>query len=59
MVEQKLSEVEQQLRKAEAAERRRSQAEKAARKAEVCHTLSTVSIGTRKIMPNFFCMCPG
>lgn len=39
MIEQKekLSEVEQQLKKAEAAQRRRIQSEKAAREAEVCH----------------------
>jgi INO80 complex subunit B len=38
MAEQKtkLSEVEQQLKKAEAAQRRRMQSEKAAREAEVC-----------------------
>lgn len=41
---EKLSEVEQQLKKAEAAQRRRVQVEKAARESQVCTVVPSFSI---------------
>lgn len=47
---EKLSEVEQQLKKAEAAQRRRLQVEKAARESEVCSSLSLFFLNSSDLL---------
>ena len=51
---EKLSEVEQQLKKAEAAQRRRMQSEKAAREAEILSVISFVLLINFIIAPLSF-----
>jgi hypothetical protein len=53
---EKLSEVEQQLKRAEAAQRRRMQSEKAAREAEVCSIISCLICLLASKLPHFLCV---
>lgn len=53
---EKLSEVEQQLKRSEAAQRRRMQSEKAAREAEVCSIISCFICLLASKLPHFRCV---